>query len=101
MYGVSLGPELRTPDVDAFARLIGVNRTIFLEFSQSEPYLDCNYTFPIDLAPNGIAFGAKSTPEECIIIVITFQIWFGPTRFGKYFSPCVEIAAQDWVEEQR
>ena len=25
-----------------------------------KPNLDCNYSFPIDLAPNGFPFGAKS-----------------------------------------
>ena len=27
---------------------------------KSKPNLDCNYTFPIYLEPNGISFGAKS-----------------------------------------
>ena len=33
-----------------------------LDFSSCEiiPILDCNYTFPIDLIPNGISFVAKS-----------------------------------------
>ena len=32
-----------------------------------KPNLDCNYTFPIDLTPNGIKFDIKS---------ITIKIWF-------------------------
>ena len=27
--------------------------------------MDCNHTFPIDLAPKGIQFGAKSLSEKC------------------------------------
>ena len=32
----------------------------FHGFVKSDPNLDCNYTFLIDLAPIGILFGAKS-----------------------------------------
>ena len=35
------------------------HREIFSEFGNSKPNLDCKYTFPIDLAPTGIPFGAK------------------------------------------
>ena len=35
-------------------------RTLFRNFISSKPNLDCNYTFPNDLAPNGISFGSKS-----------------------------------------
>ena len=37
-----------------------MHREIFLESNSMEPNLDCNYTFPIDLAPNGLPVGAKS-----------------------------------------
>ena len=33
------------------------------EFSWSKPTFVCNYTFPINLAPNGIPFGAKLIGE--------------------------------------
>ena len=32
----------------------------FLNLVEPDPNLDSNYTFPIDFAPNGIPFGAKS-----------------------------------------
>ena len=38
---------------------------------------DCNYTFPIDSAPNKIPFGAKPIRKD----VITIGIWFNLTRF--------------------
>ena len=42
----------------------------FSKSCYSRSNLDCNYTFPIDSAPNEIPLGA-----------ITIQIWFGFTRF--------------------
>jgi len=35
-----------------------------------KPIMNCNYTFPIDFAPNRITFGAKSIGESVIIIQI-------------------------------
>ena len=35
------------------------HREIEPESSLSKPKQDCNYTFPIDLAPHGSLFGAK------------------------------------------
>ena len=35
-------------------------KEIFPESCVAKPNLDCKYTFSIDLAPNGIHFGAKS-----------------------------------------
>ena len=32
----------------------------FSDTCKSKPDLDCNYTFPIDLVPNGTPFGDKS-----------------------------------------
>ena len=37
-----------------------VHREIFSESCLCNPNFDCNYTFSIDLAPNGITFGVKS-----------------------------------------
>ena len=45
--------------------------------SHREIYLDCNYTFPIYLAPNGIQINRKS--------VITIQIWLDLRRFRTDF----------------
>ena len=36
------------------------DRELFSEYCESKPNLDYNYTFPIDLSPNRIPFGAKS-----------------------------------------
>ena len=36
-------------------RLFGITNASFCRHNW-----DCNYTFPIDLTPNGIPFGAKS-----------------------------------------
>ena len=35
-------------------------RKLDFESCYIKPNLDCNYTFPMDLKPNGIPFGAKS-----------------------------------------
>ena len=53
--------------------------------------MDCNYTFPNNLEPNGILFGAKSNriPFTSKLSnrknVITIKIRFDSTRFGKRF----------------
>ena len=39
---------------------IGTQRYFFRNLVNPKPNLDCNYTIPIDLAPNGVPFGAKS-----------------------------------------
>ena len=44
---------------DAESRL-SIRREIFSEYYQIKPNFDCNYTFRIDLTPNGFPFGAKS-----------------------------------------
>ena len=36
----------------------------FFELCSIKPNFDCNYTFPIDLAPNEIRFGVKSTRKK-------------------------------------
>ena len=46
--------------------------------------MDCNYTFPIDLAPSEILFGAKSiVMNKC---VNTIQTLFDSARFRENFS---------------
>ena len=40
------------------------HKKIFWESCKSIPNLYCNYSFPIDLAPDGFPFGAKSI-EKC------------------------------------
>ena len=47
-----------------------------------KPNLDSDYTFPIDLASNGILFGAKSTGRK----IITIQIWFNLSKLKIEFS---------------
>ena len=39
---------------------MNTHREIDPETGEFKPKQDCNYTFPIDLAPNGSSFGAKS-----------------------------------------
>ena len=41
-------------------KLSSTLREIFSQFGEIKPTLDCNYTFAIDLAPNGISFGPKT-----------------------------------------
>ena len=43
------------------------HKELDLEFCSIKPNLYYNYTFPIDLAPNGIPFGAKplNQSEKC------------------------------------
>ena len=45
--------------------------------------MDCNYTFSIGSAPNGILFGTKNKRKS----VTTIQIWFGLTIFRINFMP--------------
>ena len=42
------------------------HKEIFSEPGQITPDLYCNYTFPIDLSPNGILFGAISIRKRVI-----------------------------------
>ena len=55
---------------------------LFLVYSSMlKTNLDCNYTFPIDLASNG-------NPIDAILIgksVITIQIYFDPTSFKNFW----------------
>ena len=53
-----------------------IEREIDSESCYIKPNLDCDYTFLIDLAPNGISFGAKSIETS----ISTIQIWFDLTR---------------------
>ena len=43
---------------------IYTHREIFSEFYKPKQNLDCIYPFPIDFAPNGDHFGAKSMGKE-------------------------------------
>ena len=61
-------------------------RELFSESCQSEPNLECNHSFPIDLAPNGIPFGAKSIGS-----VIRIQICLDYQDFEK-ISLCDKIS---------
>ena len=47
--------------------------------------LDCNYTFPIDLVPNRITFGAKSIGK----MLLQTKFFYDLTRFEMEFSVCV------------
>ena len=61
-----------------FTRKFGThNREIF--FSQSgkrKPNLDCNYPFPIDLAPIGSPFGAKSIIHKSKSIITYINLLY-------------------------
>ena len=52
----------------------------FLNLNQIKPNFDCNNTFPIDLLPNEIPFGAKSI--EKVLLESKFDL----IRLRKYFS---------------
>ena len=45
--------------------------------------MDCNHPLHVNLAQNGISFGAKSIAKG----LITIQIWVDSTKFWKKLSP--------------
>ena len=49
--------------------------------------MDCNYPFPIDLAPNGTPFRAKSNWKNAV----TIEVWFDSARLGKLFRCCLSL----------
>ena len=64
--------------------------------------MDHNYTSPVDLARNGILFGAKSIVIT-IKSVITIQIWFTLIRFRKdltvkFRSLATRRVSRNWRE---
>ena len=54
--------------------------------------LDCNYTFPIDLAPNSIPFGVAYN-------VIIIQIWSNVIRFRNIYFFCAQFRATVSVQQ--
>ena len=60
----------------------------FSESCYSKPNLDCNYTFPNDLTPNGILFGAKSIGN--VYIESKFSLI---EQHSEYIFMCVRSAS--------
>ena len=57
-----------------------------------KPNSDCNYTFPFDLAPNGIPFDAKSIIR---VQTITIQIWLHLQQNAE--NICVRLDANIYI----